>query len=266
MKRSPIVASAIAVFLAASLALSYLSTDPMAVLMAARTDAREGRHAEALDKFVWFFDHALEYDPSLVDFKLSVAVTDWGKLAAEHPPAMEQLVARRDAAAARVSSSDRTAAVAAFQEMAAINRALHRQTSTATVFQQLHAANSPIAADVFSSAIPGLVLAGDYKTAGAYIAPERDYDSYRAERQQSLLESSARQAQSSSPATAVIEQQFYEKRFANQVATLIALTVLNDRPDEAASIAKKALDELDDTSFDYLFEHALDGVLPMPAP
>jgi len=50
---------------------------------------REGRYQEALERFVWFHDHALEHEPSaMYGVRLSFALSYWKSLGDVYPPAM----------------------------------------------------------------------------------------------------------------------------------------------------------------------------------
>ena len=56
------------------------------------------------------------------------------------------------------------------------------------------------------------------------------------------------------------------KHFSNETATLVALLVLNDRREEAATIAVEALELVADPSLRQQLEEAALGVVPEPWP
>jgi len=64
---------------------------------------REGRYQEALERFVWFHDHALEHEPSaMYGVRLSFALSYWKSLGDVYPPAMTALVEMRNRKEKRV--------------------------------------------------------------------------------------------------------------------------------------------------------------------
>src|SRR4051812_30542503 len=96
--------------------------DPRQVLAEARELARQGRHQEALERHVWFHEHALELVPALAGVRVSFALSDWARLAAAYPPARQALADARDRAAeAMLAGCGRRAL---FAEVAALNRHL----------------------------------------------------------------------------------------------------------------------------------------------
>lgn len=50
----------------------------------------------ALQRQIWYFNHALEYDPSLVGVRLSFTLSDWVELGRSYPEARQALVQIRD--------------------------------------------------------------------------------------------------------------------------------------------------------------------------
>jgi hypothetical protein len=65
--------------------------DPGQVLREARNAVRQGAHADALEKYLWFHRHALEPDPAMFGVRLSYAISEWGELGAVYSPAREAL-------------------------------------------------------------------------------------------------------------------------------------------------------------------------------
>lgn len=62
-------------------------------LTQAREDAEQGRYAEALEGFQWFWEHALEHAPSMSGVRTSFFLADWWSLAEVYAPAMQALEA-----------------------------------------------------------------------------------------------------------------------------------------------------------------------------
>ena len=68
-----------------------MTDDARQVLRDAREEARRGAHAEALEKYLWFYHHALEHSPALSGVRLSYAISEWVELGNAYPPALEAL-------------------------------------------------------------------------------------------------------------------------------------------------------------------------------
>ena len=69
---------------------------PIEVLATARSAARNGDYPLALDRFEWFFDHALEEDPaSFYGVRLSYCVSEWARVGQTYPPALRRLRERQ---------------------------------------------------------------------------------------------------------------------------------------------------------------------------
>src|SRR4051794_19367514 len=80
--------------------------DPGVVLDEARELADQGRYGEALQRHVWFHQHALEHDLAFHGVRLSFALSDWVRLGEQSPPARRALVDIRDRTAAQARAGD----------------------------------------------------------------------------------------------------------------------------------------------------------------
>src|SRR5690349_9740269 len=56
----------------------------------------EGNFQEALMRYVWYHEHALEYDRAVYGVRLSFALSYWKELADVYPPALVALKQMRD--------------------------------------------------------------------------------------------------------------------------------------------------------------------------
>lgn len=63
-------------------------TDPRKELREARLLVKSEQYAAALEKYIWFHDHALDFDRALAGVRLSYAIMEWGQV---YPPAREAL-------------------------------------------------------------------------------------------------------------------------------------------------------------------------------
>lgn len=76
-----------------------LAEKPKDALDAARAAVRDNRYPEALEKYEWFFDHALDDDEhNYYGVRLSYCLGEWADLGSKYPPAWKRLVERRDQA------------------------------------------------------------------------------------------------------------------------------------------------------------------------
>lgn len=96
--------------------------NPLARMDLGRTLAQAGRDGEALEEFLWCFDHGAERDPAYDCVRLSFLMGDLGRLAHRHPPAADALRERRDRAEAALKGGDDTPRLA--DEAARLNEAL----------------------------------------------------------------------------------------------------------------------------------------------
>jgi tetratricopeptide (TPR) repeat protein len=136
-------------------------------LHAAYLMAGEGRHQDALDEYVWFHQHALAEDPSLIGVRLSYGLFYWMALAQVYPPASAALAAQRDrhAAALLDGSGNRQA----FDDLAAIDARLGDAARTYAVFRDLLARDPDLAQACSGRAMDAIIDAGDFALAGRFL-------------------------------------------------------------------------------------------------
>jgi hypothetical protein len=231
--------------------------DPSRILNEAREDTSQGRHEAALAKFLWFHHNALKYRSSLYGVRLSFALSYWFELAERHPPALAALEKNRDDAL-RDFKRDRKGenAFAAFNDFESINQTLGEESRTAAAFEELDAEDPEAAARVFHVAREALIRAKAYKLCGKYLRPSEDW--LRAAQMYQMTRSHDQDDGGLGG--------YAEKSFTNQVATLLALLVVNERREEAELIAHKARLEWDSPAFRAAIDDALAGTMPEPYP
>ncbi|MDP3070654.1 MAG: thioredoxin family protein [Opitutaceae bacterium] len=101
----------------------------------AKTLARAGQSAEALEHYLWCFDEGMIKVSSFTGVRTSFLTGDLGRLAANYPPARAALVTRRDDAKTRLLGGDARAA----SDFAALNEALGDRAANLAMFDQLPA-------------------------------------------------------------------------------------------------------------------------------
>ncbi|MFN8096541.1 MAG: hypothetical protein U0599_30730 [Vicinamibacteria bacterium] len=233
--------------------------NPTAILNEARRDTIDGRYEAALQKHLWFHEHALQYQPGLRGVRVSFALADWARLADQYPPAAAALKDSREKAWARVLSAlSPTTAFEAFQDFSAINRTLREDERTMRGFEQLDRERPELATRVAPLARPALVRNGRYPLCAKYVSAE---DARRAAEVHRLTKESA--AAGRIPGDAV---SFADKRFENEAATVVALLVVSGRETEATALAEELRQERTDPAFGESLSAALKGTVPHPWP
>jgi hypothetical protein len=253
--------------------------DPQKILNDAENDERGGRYADSLAKHVWIHENALKYAPAMYGVRLSFALSSWASLGEAYPPALEKLKAVRDEAAASVRSSSSSSAASAssaappappsstsrkdarqsFIDFAAINSVLKDDAKTSELFSWLDANDGKLAADVFESAQPSLVAARKYRLCGKYLDPDRSLDrSVRLYSETKRLTAGSEYEKQT--------REVADKTFTNDVATLVALLVLNRRQADAERIAAEARKVWDAPAFGKILDRALKGEVPAAWP
>jgi len=231
--------------------------DPRAILAEAGHDAQARRYADALAKYAWFYEHALDTAQGLYGLRLSRALEDWAALGRDYPPALERLRAVREAAAEQVRRGE--GARGHFNEVLAIDRVLGQDAATRELFHWLDAHRAEVAAEVYDQAQATLVRGKEYALCGRYLTPDRTLA--KALEQYRLTLALAAGADDE-PAL----RGFAQRTLSNKLGLLVGLLALNHRPDDASRIANAALKEWDDPGFRTLLGQALAGNLPEPWP
>lgn len=132
-------------------------------LQAAARAAREGRHAEALDEFIWFHRNALAENPALSAVRRSFALGYWAELGKHYPAALRALEQIRDDSANAVLQGD--GGRNAFRDVAAINEHLGTNSATYQLYLALAGSRPDVAKACAGDAVAAIVEAGDYKLA-----------------------------------------------------------------------------------------------------
>ncbi len=232
--------------------------DAHAILNEAARDARDGRHAVALEKHVWFHDNALRLHPALSGVRLSFALAYWRKLAESYPPAMEALRHTRDKAESQFLQSG--FGFAAFGDLAALNRTFGEQERTVAAFKVADRTNQNAASGVYHVAEPYLVRQQEYALCGKYLEPKKQLE-MAIDNYESMLK-----FESDRTDTASRPPDIARKAFVQRATTLVALLVRNDRTEEANWVAEAARLHLSDEAFKHDLDSALTGKVPAPWP
>jgi hypothetical protein len=109
--------------------------DPMRLMDEAKVHAENGRYDEALNAYLWCFDHGERVRPSFSGVRSSFLICDILKLSKRHRPALDALVARRDACGLRLWSGDGT--VDNVHDYVSLNRYFRHEELSLSLFESL---------------------------------------------------------------------------------------------------------------------------------
>lgn len=152
-------------------------TDPREILRQARQLVKSKQYAEALEKYIWFHDHALDTDRALVGVRLSYAISEWVDLGEVYPPARSALESVRDAKAELLAQGIYD--VNLFHDVASINRAFGQVDRTSDLFKSIANADRGVAAKCFNIALESLVRMKEFDLARSFISdPRKEIDHF----------------------------------------------------------------------------------------
>jgi len=150
---------------------------PKDALDAARAAFRAQQYPEALASYAWFFDHALDDDPAaFYGVRLSYCLSEWARLGAKYPPALERLEERRDLA---LEAFGATRDPERFHDFKAICEALEEDSRVPiATFADLHDRDRTLAVLAVRFIWHEIVDAKMWDVAAAYVTdPQVDYES-----------------------------------------------------------------------------------------
>jgi len=140
---------------------------PGAVLDNARRLAEQGRYEDALQKHLWFHEHALEQDRSYSGVRLSFALALWVELGKQYPPALDALKQIRDRDTARLVAGETD--VALMCDVESMNDYLGETEATVEVFREIEASHPEFATQVYDIVDEALIGAGAYALARKHL-------------------------------------------------------------------------------------------------
>jgi hypothetical protein len=128
---------------------------------------RRGEPQQALTRFIWFHEHALEHEPAMYGVRLSFALSYWKSLGAEYPPALDAMVEIRDRSAARLLSGKPQPSL--FHDVVSLNRTLEEDDRTVELFERLDAERPQDTRDLWEMAKEALFAAKRYDLIAKYL-------------------------------------------------------------------------------------------------
>ena len=228
--------------------------DPCAILESACDDARSGNFENALEKFLWFHQNALRYDPDLSAVRVSFAMGYWMELAQRYPRALDTMCRIRDETEEtfRRDNSD----YRSFSDLAALNRELKEPTRTVELFLGAGASNPAVAKGLYHVAQPYLIAAGRLHDCAPFLTPTSTLKN-AITLYQSSMRADERRSTSEYPTP-----RFAERRFIEKIGTLVALLAVNGREEDACAVIDGALAVLNEEEFRRILDSAWAGHFP----
>lgn len=219
-------------------ALSGRAEDMQKYLNDTYTLVQQGKYEQALERFIWFHEHALEHDPGMSGVRLSFALSDWKELADEYPPAKIALVDTRDQAVKELT--DKKGSWERFQEAAAINRVLGRNEETVELFESLDKDQAELAELCWGVAKDSVIAAKRYDLVGKYM-PDLLGEFARIKKFYDLNVA----LYNDSRINGASFKKYNEESFVDDSLQLIEVAIALKQPDAAKQVQEKALTVLD---------------------
>ncbi len=132
--------------------------DPMARMQVGDALVQQGKHAEALEEYLWCFDHGNENSVGFYGVRLSFLLGSITRLGKQYPPALDALRQRRDTAAEavrqagsgnvpprktsfwnKVVGTERDPVFEKAHDLSSINRELGEDANTLALYDELRA-------------------------------------------------------------------------------------------------------------------------------
>ena len=142
------------------------------ILQTAQTLTSEGSYEEALQHFLWYFNHTRN-DPGQAGVRLSFALSDWVELGRRYPKAKKALTEIRDADARLLAEGKGYFQL--FQEVSGINQYLEEEKLTLDLFATLESHDRQLAGKCYPIVQGLLVQKRQYRKMSAlYWRPGRE--------------------------------------------------------------------------------------------
>jgi len=195
--------------------------------------AAQGKFEEALQKHIWYHDHALDVNQAHYGVRLSFALSDWIDLGKKYPKALDALKDIRDKKTARLVAGENNWAL--FHDIVAINEGLGESLATVEAFKKIQATRPDFASSVAEIADKALFDVKDYEMERKYLGdPWCRFDSLKCNLDFGMEYAKTRGASSRS-------RQAFEHIFTHDVVRLIVLLDKTGDRDTARQIQAKAL-------------------------
>ena len=209
--------------------------DLQKILGDAKDFMSKGAYEEALQRHIWYHNHALEIDSAHSAVRLSFALSDWMELARRYPKAKQALVEIRDNKTRAIAEGRGYSEMV--QEVQAINHELQDDDATYALFKTIREKDPKLAGQSYFYLETLLVSKGEYQWCLSHMGePQRRFD---------LIRQGFDMSWSPPDASAMIKKSA-EDRFVGQTCQLIEILVATDHKADAEGIRDQAVAVLDD--------------------
>jgi len=155
--------------------------DLQKILDSAKSLTGEGSYEEALQRYLWYFDHSRN-DAGQRGVRLSFALSNWIELGRRYPKARQALMEIRDADVRQFSEDDGYSDL--FQEIAGINQYLNDNAATVALFKTIETRDAPLAGQCYPFVQSLLVQQGEYEECLRYLGdPQAAFERIRQSRE-----------------------------------------------------------------------------------
>ena len=160
-------------------AVSTYAEDMQKYLSVTQDLVRQGKNQEALERFLWFHDHALEHEPAMYGVRLSFALSYWKQLGDGYPPALTAMKKTRDDKTILLENQKGNRFL--FQDVVSLNETLGEGSKTIDLFRKLDQEQKDLATQCWDMAEEAIIKAKAYDLARKYIGnPVREFGKEKA--------------------------------------------------------------------------------------
>lgn len=213
----------------------------------------QGRYEDALQRQIWYFNHALEYG-ELNPVRLSFGIMNWAELGRRYPKAKQAMIEFRDRDVREFSAGEGYSEL--FLEVQSLDRELHADDATLALFENIGRQDKPLAGQCYFYVQGALMQKGNYAECLSYIRdPQLAFDNARRmlesqrESQQRLAEIQKKYPLPYRPAGAFKPPdmgQMATNNFVGGVCTLVEMLVGTGHEADAEKIRDEAVAVVDD--------------------
>jgi hypothetical protein len=213
------------------------------------------QYEDALQRHIWYFNHALEYDQGQTGVRLSFALSQWVELGRRYPKAKAALLEIRDRDAQRLASGQGYADL--FSDVHSINRYLGQDDATLALFKRMRETDLKLAGECYYYAEDLLLQKGEYQMLLDCIGdPQSRFESARhgfevqIESQQRMAEMRKQHPMPTPRFAGTFHPpdmgQLATNNFVGQVCKLVEILVATGHQADAEKIRDQAVAVLDD--------------------
>lgn len=221
--------------------------DPKQILDEAQNDFKAQRFEDALAKYIWFHNHALEYEPAkMYGVRLSFALTYWKQLGDVYEPALKAFVKIRDEKTELIEK--RMGNRDLFHDVMALNRTLGEDDKTVDLFRKLDQDQKELASQCWKIAKRVVIKAKAYDLVRIYIGNlgqefDKIVEVYDSNKTMYDNENFGEEFKA-----------YNENNFVEETLSLIKLAVALDDIENARDIQTDALSIIDDNRLKDVFD------------